>query len=48
MHGKHCYIEIKVDGTVYTVLFLLEKNRLVDIEKKPSDMGPPGSFCVEY
>lgn len=30
-----------VDGTVYTILVRLEKNGLVDIEKKPSDMGPP-------
>lgn len=30
-----------VDGTVYTILVRLEKNKLVDIEKKPSDMGPP-------
>lgn len=30
-----------VEGTVYTILLRLEKNRLVDIEKKPSDMGPP-------
>lgn len=33
-----------VDGTVYTILLRLEKNRLVDIEKKPSDMGPPRKF----
>jgi PadR family transcriptional regulator, regulatory protein PadR len=33
-----------VDGTVYTILVRLEKNRLVDIEKKPSDMGPPRKF----
>ncbi|MFX4262492.1 PadR family transcriptional regulator [Pelotomaculum propionicicum] len=43
-----------VDGTVYTILVRLEKNKLVDIEKKPSDMGPPRKFytlndagCVE-
>jgi DNA-binding PadR family transcriptional regulator len=35
-----------VDGTVYTILVRLEKNRLVDIEKKPSDMGPPRKFYV--
>jgi DNA-binding PadR family transcriptional regulator len=29
-----------VEGTVYTILVRLEKNGLVDIEKKPSDMGP--------
>ncbi len=35
-----------VDGTVYTILVRLEKNNLVDIEKKPSDMGPPRKFYV--
>jgi DNA-binding PadR family transcriptional regulator len=33
-----------VDGTVYTILMRLEKNKLVNIEKKPSDMGPPRKF----
>lgn len=33
-----------VEGTVYTVLVRLEKNKLVDIEKKPSDIGPPRKF----
>lgn len=33
-----------VDGTVYTILIRLEKNKLVDIEKKSSDMGPPRKF----
>jgi len=33
-----------VEGTVYTILVRLEKNKLVDIEKKPSDMGPPRKF----
>lgn len=33
-----------VDGTVYTILMRLEKNKLVDIEKKPSDVGPPRKF----
>ncbi len=33
-----------VDGTVYTILVRLEKNKRVDIEKKPSDMGPPRKF----
>jgi len=33
-----------VDGTVYTILVRLEKNKLVDIEKKPSDMGTPRKF----
>jgi len=35
-----------VDGTVYTILVRLEKNKLVDIEKKPSDIGPPRKFFV--
>ena len=35
-----------VEGTVYTILVRLEKNRLVDIEKKPSDIGPPRKFFV--
>lgn len=29
-----------VDGTVYTILVRLEKNKLVVVSKKPSDMGP--------
>lgn len=33
-----------VEGTVYTILVRLEKNKLVDIEKKPSTMGPPRKF----
>lgn len=33
-----------VDGTVYTILVRLEKNKLVDIEKKSSDIGPPRKF----
>lgn len=33
-----------VDGTVYTILVRLEKNKLVDITKKPSNMGPPRKF----
>ena len=28
-----------VEGTVYTILVRLEKKKLVNIEKKPSDMG---------
>jgi PadR family transcriptional regulator, regulatory protein PadR len=35
-----------VDGTVYTILVRLEKCKLVNIEKKPSDMGPPRKFFV--
>ncbi len=33
-----------VEGTVYTILVRLEKNGFVDIEKKPSDIGPPRKF----
>ena len=33
-----------VEGTVYTILIRLEKNKLVNIEKKPSDIGPPRKF----
>ena len=33
-----------VDGTVYTILVRLERKKLVEITKKPSDMGPPRKF----
>lgn len=33
-----------VDGTVYTILVRLEKNRLVKTEKKPSSKGPQRKF----
>jgi DNA-binding PadR family transcriptional regulator len=33
-----------VEGTVYTILLRLEKNHLVNVEKKPSQMGPPRKF----
>lgn len=33
-----------VEGTVYTILVRLEKNGLVSIEKKPSEVGPPRKF----
>jgi PadR family transcriptional regulator, regulatory protein PadR len=33
-----------VEGTVYTILVRLEKNKAVSIEKKSSDMGPPRRF----
>jgi DNA-binding PadR family transcriptional regulator len=33
-----------VEGTVYTILIRLEKSRLVEITKKPSDIGPPRKF----
>lgn len=33
-----------VEGTVYTILIRLEKNNLVSIEKRPSEVGPPRKF----
>lgn len=33
-----------VDGTVYTILTRLEKNKLVETTKKKSDMGPARKF----
>lgn len=33
-----------VEGTIYTILVRLEKNGLVDNEKKPSEVGPPRKF----
>ena len=33
-----------VEGTVYTILLRLEKNQWVNIEKKPSTMGPARKF----
>ncbi len=33
-----------VEGTVYTILLRLEKNKLVNLEKKASDKGPPRKF----
>ena len=35
-----------VEGTVYTILIRLENSKLVEITKKPSDMGPPRKFFV--
>lgn len=35
-----------VDGTVYTILIRLERSKLVEVTKKPSDMGPPRKFFV--
>ena len=32
------------EGTVYTILIRLEKNKLVNIAKKPSEIGPPRKF----
>lgn len=33
-----------VEGTVYTILIRLEKKKLVEITKKPSELGPPRKF----
>ncbi len=33
-----------VEGTVYTILVRLEKNELVTVQKKPSELGPPRKF----
>lgn len=33
-----------VEGTVYTILLRLEKNKLVEVEKKRSEIGPPRKF----
>lgn len=33
-----------VEGTVYTILLRIEKNKLVDVEKKPSDKGPTRKY----
>jgi DNA-binding PadR family transcriptional regulator len=35
-----------VDGTVYTILIRLERNKLVEVTQKPSDKGPPRKFFV--
>lgn len=32
------------EGTVYTILLRFEKNNLVNIEKIPSEVGPPRKF----
>lgn len=33
-----------VEGTVYTILVRLEKRKLVNTTKKPSELGPPRKF----
>lgn len=33
-----------VEGTVYTILVRLEKNKLVETTRKPSEIGPPRKF----
>lgn len=35
-----------VEGTVYTILVRLERNKLIETEMKKSDMGPPRKFFV--
>ena len=41
---KKMGFEDVVEGTVYTILVRLEKNGLVVIDKKPSEVGPPRKF----
>jgi DNA-binding PadR family transcriptional regulator len=33
-----------VEGTIYTILARLDKNKLVTTRKKPSEVGPPRKF----
>ena len=33
-----------VEGTVYTILLRLERNGLVEVEKRRSEVGPPRKF----
>jgi PadR family transcriptional regulator len=33
-----------VEGTVYSILLRLEKNGLVQVTKRPSEVGPPRKF----
>ncbi len=33
-----------IEGTVYTILLRLERNGLVDVTKRASDVGPPRKF----
>jgi PadR family transcriptional regulator PadR len=33
-----------IDGTVYTILLRLERNALVQVQKRPSEVGPPRKF----
>ncbi len=35
-----------VEGTVYTILIRLENSQLVEVNKRPSDMGPSRKFYV--
>ena len=33
-----------IEGTVYAILVRLEKNGLVEVSKRPSEVGPPRKF----
>jgi DNA-binding PadR family transcriptional regulator len=33
-----------IEGTVYTILLRLERKRLVQVTKRPSEVGPPRKF----
>lgn len=33
-----------VEGTVYTILLRLERNGIVQVTKRPSEVGPPRKF----
>ncbi|MFE3193143.1 PadR family transcriptional regulator [Nocardia sp. NPDC059240] len=33
-----------IEGTVYAILLRLEKSGLVDVSKRPSEVGPPRKF----
>jgi PadR family transcriptional regulator PadR len=33
-----------IEGTVYTILLRLERNGLVQVTKRPSELGPPRKF----
>ena len=33
-----------IEGTVYTILLRLERNKLVQVTKRPSGVGPPRKF----
>ncbi len=33
-----------VDGTVYTIIIRMENNGFLNIDKKPSELGPPRKF----
>jgi PadR family transcriptional regulator len=35
-----------IEGTVYTILLRLEKAGLVQVTKRPSEIGPPRKFYV--